>query len=89
MVNASVHAHMGPGATSGTGSVVDEQGVECLSLESVVQPHMLQAGLGRLSLAEANATGDLSDGVSIEKTTSAEPNQLVSNRLVFISKQPY
>ncbi|CAE6407388.1 unnamed protein product [Rhizoctonia solani] len=76
MVNASVHAHMGPGATSGTGSVVDEQGVECLSLESVVQPHMLQAGLGRLSLAEANATGDLSDGVSIEKTTSAEPNQL-------------
>ncbi|CAE6470614.1 unnamed protein product [Rhizoctonia solani] len=76
MVNASVHAHMGPGGTSGTGSVVDEQGVECLSLESVVQPHMLQAGLGRLSLAEANATGDLSDGVSIDKSVPAESNQL-------------
>ncbi|CAE6390535.1 unnamed protein product [Rhizoctonia solani] len=76
MINASVNLHMGPGATSGTGSVIDEQGVECLSLESVVQPHMLQAGLGRLSLAEANATGDLSDGVSIEKSTPAESNQL-------------
>ncbi|CAE7227063.1 unnamed protein product [Rhizoctonia solani] len=75
MVNTSVHAHM-PGGASGTGSVVDEQGVECLSLESVVQPHMLQAGLGRLSLAEANATGDLSDGVSIDKSAAAESNQL-------------
>ncbi|CAE6397111.1 unnamed protein product [Rhizoctonia solani] len=75
MVNTSVHAHMGPGGASGTGSV-DEQGVECLSLESVVQPHMLQAGLGRLSLAEANATGDLSDGVSIDKSAPADSNQL-------------
>ncbi|KAH7334469.1 hypothetical protein B0J17DRAFT_631245 [Rhizoctonia solani] len=75
MVNTTVQ-HMGPGGTSGTGSVVDEQGVECLSLESVVQPHMLQAGLGRLSLAEANATGDLSDGVSIEKSAPAESSQL-------------
>ncbi|KAB5595028.1 hypothetical protein CTheo_1489 [Ceratobasidium theobromae] len=58
---------------SGGASVVDEQGVECLSLESVVQPHMLQAGLGRLSLAEANAAaGDLSDGVSMDKNAPPE-----------------
>ena len=40
MANTSVRTHMGPGEAGGTGSVVDEQGIECLSLDSVVQPHV-------------------------------------------------
>jgi hypothetical protein len=87
VVNPAVHAAMqmqmqmqvedmnGVGVGSGSQSVVDEQGVECLSLESVVQPHMLQAGLGRLSLAEA--AGEMSDNVSMEKNASTESNSLV------------
>ncbi|KAF8604031.1 hypothetical protein BDV93DRAFT_119037 [Ceratobasidium sp. AG-I] len=88
VVNPAVHAamqmqmqmqedmsHVGVVVGDSAGqSVVDEQGVECLSLESVVQPHMLQAGLGRLSLAEA--TGEIQDGVSMEKNVPSENNSL-------------
>ncbi|QRV97615.1 Myb-like DNA-binding domain protein [Ceratobasidium sp. AG-Ba] len=86
VVNPTVHATMqmqmqmqvedmsGVGVGSASQSVVDEQGVECLSLESVVQPHMLQAGLGRLSLAEA--AGEMSDAVSMEKNAPTESNSL-------------
>ncbi|KAG9089743.1 hypothetical protein FS749_001097 [Ceratobasidium sp. UAMH 11750] len=65
---------MNVGVVSGGQSVVDEQGVECLSLESVVQPHMLQASLGRLSLAEV--AGEMLDTVSTEKSAPAESNSL-------------
>lgn len=89
VVNPAVHAamqmqmqmqedmsHVGVVVGDSAGqSVVDEQGVECLSLESVVQPHMLQAGLGRLSLAEA--TGEIQDAVSMEKNVPSENNSLV------------
>ncbi|KAG8714889.1 hypothetical protein FRC08_011287 [Ceratobasidium sp. 394] len=85
VVNPAVHAamqmqmqmqveDMNVGVVSGSQSVVDEQGVECLSLESVVQPHMLQAGLGRLSLAEA--AGEMPDTVSMDKSAPAESNSL-------------